>query len=310
MFIPVGDNVLRRTFPIMPMVLILANVLVFAIQFRVATEHERPRDQREAVLKHMDTWALVPANLKDGELMGVMGHMFMHGGFGHLIGNMFFLWTFSLSLEAAFGRWSYLGFYLLFGVAGGLAHAAADMSSEIPLVGASGAIAGLMGAYMVMFGFASKIKVIWIFFFHPIKLQIPSIAFCGVWFGLQVLNSELDFGGASGVAWSAHIGGFLAGAAVAAVCKSDSDYSVVKDRHGNVSLETHGQAEKIAQEEFDPTMAFDARLKYQIPECCPTCFTPTTEENFNEGLLRCPNEACQKLTFVDYDDHAARAPIT
>ncbi len=133
--------------------------------------------------------------------------MFLHGGFWHLAGNMLYLWIFGDNVEDAMGHWRFLVFYLLCGVAAGLLHLAADPSSQVPTIGASGAISGVLGAYFVL----HPKRGIWmLFFFAPIR--VPAWAVLGIWAGYQVLNALTTSAEVSGVAWWAHIGGFIAGA--------------------------------------------------------------------------------------------------
>ncbi len=134
--------------------------------------------------------------------------MFLHGGGMHLLGNMLFLWIFGDNIEDAMGHLRFLAFYLLCGVAGGLAHAAGNPQSEFPVIGASGAIAGVLGAYLVLH---PKARVLTLFMFYLVRL--PAFVVLGGWIGLQFLQLlSMESGGdGGGVAWWAHIGGFIAG---------------------------------------------------------------------------------------------------
>jgi membrane associated rhomboid family serine protease len=142
--------------------------------------------------------------------------VFLHGGLLHVLGNMLYLWVFGDNVEGAMGRGRFLAFYLLCGAAAGLAQMALDPRSTIPLVGASGAIAGVLGAYLMLFPTARILTVIPIFFFIRL-VSIPAVLVLGIWFLLQVVNSAASFGAATGVAWFAHIGGFAAGMALVLV---------------------------------------------------------------------------------------------
>lgn len=136
--------------------------------------------------------------------------MFLHGGLLHVLGNMLYLWVFGDNVESAMGRWRFLAFYLLCGAAAGLAQMMPNPQSTIPLVGASGAIAGVLGAYLMLFPTARILTVLPIFVFIRL-VSIPAVIVLGIWFLLQILNSAASFGAATGVAWFAHIGGFVAG---------------------------------------------------------------------------------------------------
>jgi membrane associated rhomboid family serine protease len=137
--------------------------------------------------------------------------MFMHAGWMHIGLNMLYLWVFANNVEDVLGRVRFLVFYLLCGVASACAQVLADPESTIPLVGASGAVAGALGAYLVAFPGASVHVLVPIFFFIRI-VPVPAVVVLLMWFGFQLLNVWLDQGGAGGgVAWYAHIGGFVAG---------------------------------------------------------------------------------------------------
>ncbi len=135
----------------------------------------------------------------------VFTSMFLHGGFWHLLGNMLYLWIFGDNVEDAMGHWRFALFYLLCGAVAGLTHAAVEPASQIPTIGASGAVSGVLGAYFVL----HPRRGVWmLIFFMPIRF--PAWAVLGVWIGYQVINALADAGG--GVAWYAHVGGFVAGA--------------------------------------------------------------------------------------------------
>ncbi len=136
--------------------------------------------------------------------------MFLHGGLLHVLGNMLYLWVFGDNVEGAMGRGRFLVFYLLCGAAAGMAQYALNPQAPIPLVGASGAIAGALGAYFMLFPTARVLTVIPILFFIRM-VSIPAVIVLGIWFLLQLLNSAASFGASTGVAWFAHIGGFAAG---------------------------------------------------------------------------------------------------
>ena len=133
--------------------------------------------------------------------------LFMHGGWLHLGGNMLYLWIFGNNIEDALGHFRFLGFYLLCGVVATLAHVASTPNSTAPLVGASGAIAGVLGAYMAAFPRARVHVLVFFFFFFQV-VRIPALIVLGAWFIIQLANV---WAGSGGVAWYAHIAGFLAG---------------------------------------------------------------------------------------------------
>ena len=146
----------------------------------------------------------------------IFSSMFIHGGLLHFAGNMMFLWVFGDNIEDRLGHVKYLLFYLLAGVAATLSQLAIDPHSQVPLVGASGAISGVMGAYLLLYPY-NRVKALVVFFFITV-VQLPAMYFLGFWFLLQVINGlgVLGISSQVNVAFFAHIGGFLAGAVLAA----------------------------------------------------------------------------------------------
>ncbi len=142
--------------------------------------------------------------------MTLLTSMFMHGGWMHLIGNMLYLWIFGNNVEDAMGHGRFAVFYILCGLAAALGHALLDPASRTPMIGASGAISGVLGAYLLLYPHARVLVGIpFGFFLHTVYL--PAMLVLGFWFFLQLLNSLMAAPGEGGVAWYAHIGGFIAG---------------------------------------------------------------------------------------------------
>ncbi|KPK48285.1 MAG: hypothetical protein AMJ77_00405 [Dehalococcoidia bacterium SM23_28_2] len=211
--IPIGDSLRARTFPYVNIAIIIACFLVFL--YEVAFESNIDR--------LFFDWAVVPAELT--EYLGNPGDhplrvlftpitaMFLHGGWFHIMGNMIFLWVFGDNVEDALGHLRYLAFYLLCGIAATAAQVWIDPNSPVPMLGASGAIAGVLGAYLVLYPRATIAALIMPFFFWT--AYVPAFVLIGFWFLIQVFNGVASIGyavGASeGVAWWAHVGGFLAG---------------------------------------------------------------------------------------------------
>jgi len=138
-------------------------------------------------------------------------YMFLHGGWLHLLSNMAFLWVFADNVEDAFGHWGFLGFYLLCGVVAGLVHSFAQPASLAPLIGASGAVAGILGAYLLLYPRAR----VWVLLFMRLPIRISAAWALIGWIAFQVLSLFLDNGQSPvSVAWWAHIGGFATGLAV------------------------------------------------------------------------------------------------
>ncbi|GBC98921.1 hypothetical protein HRbin17_01440 [bacterium HR17] len=151
--------------------------------------------------------------------------MFLHGGWAHLLGNMWFLFLFGDNVEDAMGHLRYLAFYLVCGLVATLAHIAVSPTSPIPVVGASGAISGVVGAYLVLFPTARVLTLVPIFFFFDIVL-LPALIFIGLWFVFQFASGvfALLAPDISGVAWWAHIGGFVAGVLLAPLLRERRPY--------------------------------------------------------------------------------------
>jgi membrane associated rhomboid family serine protease len=211
--IPIGDSVRARTFPYVNIAIISANFLVFFYEVGFASN----------INKLFFDWAVVPAELTDyldnpgahslRVLFTPVTAMFLHGGWFHIMGNMIFLWVFGDNVEDALGHLHYLAFYFLCGIAAAAAQVWVDSSSLMPMLGASGAIAGVLGAYLVLYPRATIAALIMPFFFWT--AYVPAFLLIGFWFFLQLLNGVASIGyavGASeGVAWWAHLGGFSAG---------------------------------------------------------------------------------------------------
>ena len=157
------------------------------------------------------TWALIPNQIRQGQgFETLITSAFMHGGFFHLAGNMLFLHIYGDNLEDEMGHGKFLGFYLLCALAAGLAQVMSDPLSSVPVVGASGAVAGVMGGYLLLYPRA-KIDVLFIFVIFFKIFSLPAWIILGFWFALQLFNGALIPPDAAGVAYWAHIGGFLAG---------------------------------------------------------------------------------------------------
>ena len=201
--IPLSDDQKTRRFPFVTIAIIVVNVLVFI-----------GWQQRIGMKEALQAGAFVPAMFSQhdpGATTRLLTSLFMHGGWMHLIGNMWFLWIFGDNVEDACGPVRFLAFYLLCGVAATLAHAWPAPDSLVPLVGASGAISGVLGAYLLHHPRANVRTLIPLGFFTRI-IDLPAWVFLLIWMGLQVLmqaGSRMGHGG--GVAYLAHIGGFVAG---------------------------------------------------------------------------------------------------
>lgn len=208
-FFPLGDDNPRRRIglPVVTYGLMALNILIF-----LYGQGLPPLAQGSLVYGYgmipavLNGTAMLPDELyRLPAWMTPVTYQFLHGGWDHIIGNMIFLWVFGDNVEDSMGHLRYLLFYLLCGVLAGLAHGAMDPDSIVPLIGASGAISGVLGAYLVLHPFARVLVLI-----VALPLRIPAWILLLIWFGFQFVS--LQEGGDDGVAWVAHIGGFLVGA--------------------------------------------------------------------------------------------------
>ncbi len=201
---PIRDHNPSGRTPYVTYALIAANVAIFLAYYPFLASEM-------AEYSFYNTWGVVPRGVMRGDnLHTLLTSMFLHGGWMHLAGNMLFLWIFGDNMEDQFGHSGFLGFYLAAGLAAALLQVAADPTSRIPMVGASGAIAGVLGGYLVMFPKARvDVLIIFIIFFRI--FPIPAWIVLGIWFGIQVFGGLATPEDAGGVAYWAHAGGFIAG---------------------------------------------------------------------------------------------------
>jgi membrane associated rhomboid family serine protease len=212
--IPLRDSHPSNHTPIVTFILIAVNSLIFLYQVSLG-EFE--------MNEFIHTYAIVPAKLQYGSMVT---SMFLHGGWMHLIGNMWFLWIFGDNVEDILGPFKYLLFYLACGVLAAMAQLPFNAGSQIPILGASGAIAGVMGAYLVKFRHSQITTLIPLGFIFLTR-DIPATFMIGYWIVLQVISGVLDLGRAmdtGGVAFFAHVGGFVAGLVLIQLVHSNNRY--------------------------------------------------------------------------------------
>ena len=198
---PISDVIPSRTRPVVTMTLIAMTTLVFLYQ--VSVDDLASQELARAL-------GVIPASVGASDLIT---SMFLHGDLLHVGGNMVFLWIFGDNVEDRLDHGRYLLFYLGTGVVAALAQVVADPTSQVPMIGASGAIAGVMGAYFLLYPQSRILTAVFLLFFLDI-IEIPAIFFLGVWFLLQVLHGAMSAADGGGVAFWAHAGGFASGAAV------------------------------------------------------------------------------------------------
>ncbi|MFQ5455543.1 MAG: rhomboid family intramembrane serine protease [Nitrospirota bacterium] len=210
--IPIKDDNPTKTFPFFTILIIAINILVFFYQLslgRLGTE------------RFVYTYGLIPIELFRGVdiadgvhipvVTTIFTSMFLHGGLFHLAGNMLYLWIFGNNIEDILGHIRFLVFYLLCGLIASFSHALTSSYSVLPMIGASGAVSGVLGAYIIRFP-TSRILTIVPFFLFIHIIRIPAVIVLGLWFIMQFLNAASSLADSSGgVAWFAHVGGFLSG---------------------------------------------------------------------------------------------------
>jgi membrane associated rhomboid family serine protease len=200
--IPFHDENPTKHFPLLTLLLIGGNIFVFFWEFSYP-------GQAAALFLN---YGLVPYELIQSPIQtypNVFSAMFLHAGFMHLAGNMLYLWIFGNNIEDVLGKMRFILFYLVCGVIAAMCHVFMDAGSQIPMVGASGAISGILGAYLVLFPKARVKTLVFLGILITI-IRIPASILLVLWLGLQIY-SNLASGGGGGVAWMAHIGGFVAG---------------------------------------------------------------------------------------------------
>jgi membrane associated rhomboid family serine protease len=203
---PLYDTARSRIFPLVNLTLIVANILAFLYELQMGSE---------ALNNFIFNWGLIPAHLisdPTGSWKTIYTSMFLHGGWFHILSNMWVLFIFGDNIDARMGKMKYLIFYLLSGTAAGLLQTYILPSSQVPMIGASGAIAGVLGAYLVLFPRSRVASLVPIFFIFTI-IEIPAVIFLIFWFLTQIYSGwfSLQGSGGSGIAWWAHVGGFIFG---------------------------------------------------------------------------------------------------
>ncbi|MBW6474585.1 MAG: rhomboid family intramembrane serine protease [Anaerolineaceae bacterium] len=208
--IPIRDQIPTRRVPFVNYILIAANIFVFVLQWMAGSNEDALIYQ----------FALIPASFSNGiglgDISDIFTSMFMHAGVAHLGGNMLYLWIFGDNVEDSMGHGRYLLFYLIGGLVASLAHVFTNPASQIPTVGASGAIAAVLGAYLVLYPNSKVLTIIPLGFFLRMTM-VPAAIVLGLWFVLQLFSGVMSMGGpdVGGVAFWAHIGGFVAGVILA-----------------------------------------------------------------------------------------------
>jgi membrane associated rhomboid family serine protease len=213
--IPLKDTNRSRTFPLITVFLIVLNGLVFFYELTLG---------QRSLTRFFYAFGVVPSFYFDPEYwqstgllsgsLPLLTSMFLHGGWLHFLGNMLYLWVFGDNIEDRLGHFRFFGFYLACGLAAAFLHVFTNIGSDVPTVGASGAIAGVLGAYLVLFPGARVLTLVPIFFFFQL-VELPALIFLGFWFVMQFFSGAMSLAAGErqigGTAWWAHIGGFVTG---------------------------------------------------------------------------------------------------
>ncbi len=305
MFIPYGDDIEKRHPPFATIFIIAVNVLVYMYEFRLL------QDEPETATfykQFIEQWGLIPQELARGKVMGLFSAMFLHADIVHLLGNMFTMWLFAWTIEAALGTFPFLILYLFWGIAAGFTHAALNWHSPIPCVGASGAIFGIVGAYFVTFGITAQVKCLWnggiLTAWRWTKIEIPAGMYMFFWMILPQVAGVLGIGSeegevvGAGIAWYAHAGGFGAGAASMILFGGDAMRRMRMNREGK--WEIHEAAVETATQRETPG---EESVAAQVPQhdgpACQYCHTPLEDSHkIDPTLYRCPNPECRRLSYV------------
>jgi membrane associated rhomboid family serine protease len=267
--------------------LVAINTTIFLYMLR---EFAGPKNT-PALLHFLQTYALVPAKLEQGYLPGLFTYMFLHGDVFHLLGNMICLWAFVQTLEECMGLVRFVIFYVVWGILAGLAHAVMSWGSTVPMIGASGAISGMVGAYVVAFGPLTNIRTL-VFFFGVFRVDIPAFVFMLIWVGMDLIGvcTAPATEGGGGIAFYAHLGGFAAGAVTMMFLKAHTLQHVTQTKEG--VIEVRRDAKSSPEEVVTEVQA--------APTVCPHCGAELDDsDRLADNLMRCPNPECERCIYLE-----------
>ena len=258
----------------------------------------------------MDDHGFQMSDLKNGDIKSLFTHMFVHYGLMHIAGNMLAFWAFATALEQLFGSLKFTIFYIVCGIVACVAQGFCDVESTIPMVGASGAVAGTMGAYVVLFGGLGKVK----FLMFRIVWDIPAPLFALCWIGTQVMVIHTAGTTGGGVAIVAHLAGFGAGALIALVVKSRVGHRI-KSEAGELKIECKEKVAPLQEEqilaqllEFHPFGDVIEALGTPSVKC-PSCDgSLDLLRPLGNRLVRCTSDHCSQMTYVDENVLAGTLP--
>lgn len=213
--IPIKDDNPTRTIPFVTVALIVINSAIFLYQMMLPAELDRLITLKYGVIPvEIIHWVDIRPEISIPVVLTLITSQFLHGSLFHLGGNMLYLWIFGNNIEDVLGHFRYLIFYIVCGIIAGLVHVFTQPSSLIPTIGASGAISGVLGAYLIRFPRAKVLVVFWFVFIIRL-IYVPALVVLGFWIFIQIFSGLGSIGiEGGGVAWFAHIGGFVAGLAL------------------------------------------------------------------------------------------------
>lgn len=302
MLIPLGDDLEKPDMPFVTIGLIVACLIVHIYFFRLTMQQVQTGEPlaEEFVM----AWGVIPAKVPLGDFVKLGTHMFLHGDWFHIIGNMLMLWVFAHSLEAGLGSVRFLVLYLVAGLAGGYLHTVMNPEETIPMIGASGAVFGVIGAYMIAFGAMANMNALLIMGPVRHRFSMPAGAYVFFWVLLEQMLGlviEEDIGG-TGTAWYAHVGGFAAGAGSMFFLKDFVKSRMVMNKDGNLAfVDTLAARRGVPATVPDGTVeasAAAAENEQGQPTQCPHCKTVLEEAHrLADELYRCPNVNCKRLVY-------------
>lgn len=207
--LPLRDDIPANKKPVITYIIVATNVIVFLYEMSLG----------KGLQNFLVSYGVIPQNILAGNhLYTLFTSMFMHGGFWHILGNMLYLWIFGNNVEDALGKFWFVVMYLLSGLVGSFAHILVSSNSTIPTIGASGAVSGVLGCYLLLYPKARVLALVPIIFFIRI-IMLPAYIFLGFWIFLQMIYGFGSIGGSAGVAYFAHIGGFVIGVILGLIFK-------------------------------------------------------------------------------------------
>lgn len=215
---PLHDNIPSRRVPVAMYAIIIANVVIFLFQLAMPSQRLEQIFYLFGIvpLRYTNAAWAESVGYTSGSYWPFLTGMFLHGGWLHIISNMWSLWIFGDNVEDRMGHVRFFLFYVLCGIASGFVHLLTNASSPLPTIGASGAIAGVLGAYLLLYPRARVLCLI-LLIFYPLFVELPAVIFIVVWFMSQFFSGAMALlspGHAGGIAWWAHVGGFVAGAII------------------------------------------------------------------------------------------------